>query len=177
MVQAERSTRLLNPRSPVVVGFFTEMAQVERALEVLRGAGFSDGQVFVLLQEEEVSRYQLFEKLLKMEMLEEEANYCVQEYASGYHIVAVRHEGRRWEAINILYNHRIHLYRKRLGGTEQSYSASPVALHAEESVTPVQIASPTAQPAASEETTGDTVPDWKRLLIDSGLDKLLDQLP
>lgn len=172
-MQTERSTRLLNPRSPVVVGFFAEISQVERVLEVLSVAGFSDSQVFVLLQEEEASRYQLFEKLLKMDMLEEEANYCVQEYASGYSIVAVRHEGRRWEAINILYNHRIHLYRKRLQGASQAFSAAPVERRIEEAVTPIQV----APPALVKETAEDIVPDWKRLLIDSGLDKLLDQLP
>lgn len=168
---------MLNPRSPVVVGFFAEILQAERALEVVRVAGFSASQVFVLLQDKKVSRYQLIENLLKMGMLEEEASYCALEYASGYSIVALKHEGRRLEAITILYNHRIHLYRKRLQDTDHTFSSAPITRQVEEVVPSAPIAPPASHSTYVEQPESESMPDWKRLLIDAGLDTLLDQLP
>ena len=149
---------------PIVVGIFKEEAQAKSAVEVLRNARFSDDQIGIALPSGELKTHRNFYELLNMELHEKEANYYKREFEAGQSLVWIRHDGRHWEAVNILYGSRIHKYLNRLGHQSEP-SQAPSTSNPSTNTRPQRI----------EEETTSTRPDWQKLLIDANLDQLLDQ--
>jgi len=150
---------------PIVVGSFQEGSQAKRAVDELVHAGFGNDQIVIAFAGEERAIQRILDNLGDVGMPEEEVSYCEREFQAGCTIVAVRHEGRHWEAANILYSNKIYKYWKRLRyqneASQTSTASNPQIM--------------TVSQSDEAEATG-TIPDWQKLLIDADLDHLFEQL-
>lgn len=140
---------------PIVIGVFKKEMQARSAVDVLREAGFSGEQIRIAIPGGELMAQHVFDDLINMGVSEEEASYCQHEFEGGYTIILVRHDGRLWEAMNILYGGQIPQYLKRLEFRKEAFQASLVAV---------------------ERTNADGVPVWRSLLIGAGLEHIFDSL-
>lgn len=157
----------------VVVGVFKEKSRVGHVIDILRDVEFRDSQLTVVMYDESNLYQGLYEKLVQIGLTEEEARSYQHDFENGNSLVLVRHEGRLWEAVNILYGNRIHRYMNRLGHQHQEGSldkqhpVSPINTLAEESSHEV---------VQQEKMPADTIPDWQRILTNANLIHLFDEL-
>ncbi len=148
---------------PIVVGVFEEESQARRAIDELKHAGFGSDQIAVAMPGKELEIRRVLDTLVNAEMPEEEIGYCEREFQAGHAIVSVRHDGCHWQAASILYGGRIYRYVKRLEGHKGAFPVSHASVLSEEP--PFQMLMEKIEDAESS---------WKKLLIDAGLDKVLD---
>lgn len=109
-------------QTAIVAGVFTHEAQVRRALDALKSAGFDYDQIGVASQRQ--AHADLLQELLALGVSQERANYYNQEYMAGRTIVSVRPDGREQEALTILRNNGGYDYDQRTA-SEQMPSAQP----------------------------------------------------
>jgi len=151
-------------QAPIVVSDFQEESLAIRSIDDLTRAGFSSDQIMVAKPGEELAFRYILNNLEKVGMPENEIKYCERQFQAKHILIAVRHDGRHWATAAILYGSRIHKYFKRLEGHEGAFPVSPSNGLSDE--LPFQM--------LIEKISG-AQPSWMKLLIDSDLDKLLDQ--
>lgn len=102
--------------SPIVVGIFKEEVQAKHAIDVLRSLGFGDDQISAAIWKGGWKTYRVLDHLVDMGIPEQEVSYYRAEFEAGRSIVAIRHNGRLNEALNVmlLYGTRKHRYLNRL---------------------------------------------------------------
>lgn len=147
---------------PIVVGVFKDEEKAKRAFDMLRDVGFSDDQVSIAVPGRGLMAHSILDGLVNMGMPEEEAKDHIREFEAGNSIVSVRHDGRKWEAINILYDGKVHMYLKRLKGQNEASQNFSVSNTSEK-----------ARSQAVEEATLDEMPPWMKLLKDAGFEHLI----
>lgn len=102
-------------RSPII-GIFDDTGTAEKALDALKGAGFSNdeirysgaakggflGNLKNWFSGDEAMTGDVAKDLMNMGVTNDEANYYAQEYDAGHPIVAIKSTSREQEAMNIL---------------------------------------------------------------------------
>lgn len=160
----------------IMVGIFKEEMQAKDVVDVLRGAGFSDEQVGVVIPDRKSTTDNFLNDLVNMSLPEEEVNYYAREFEAGRSIVWVRHYDRQLEAagILILNGTRMHKY------FNISRSIAPVSPNARGETQPNAFQSFSSSTSSNkpsrpiaEEVTADEMPPWLRILKDAGFDHLI----
>lgn len=163
----------------IVVGVFKEREQAQSAIDFLRSAEFNDEQISIATQEVKGGMYHIREALEKIDVSEEEADYYSSEFEAGRSIVLVRHDGRRSEALGILYlngtrSHKYlnvdrHVDHNSIGTTA---SASTYQAGASQRFASIE-GSKNSSRRDTQVTEQDEMASLHKLLKDVGLDHLL----
>lgn len=115
----------------MVAGIFKELTRAEDAIEELKSMGFNDDQITFAAQDDNSEMYRLRDALEHTGVPQEEVDYYTSEFEAGRSILLIQHEGRRIEALNVLFLNgtRSHKYLD-LGtnGTNASTSAKAAVI-------------------------------------------------
>lgn len=96
--------------SEVLVGIFKGETQAQDAIVLLRDVEFSDDQIGYVLQKDSSGRKRLHDLLMNLDIAEVEARYYESRFDAGHSIVFIKHNGRRAEALNILFLNKARLH-------------------------------------------------------------------
>lgn len=87
----------------MVVGIFKEETRAGDAIEELKSIGFRDDQISFAPRKDNSEMYRIRDTLEHIGICQEEVDYYTSEFESGRSVLLIRHEGRRIEALNILF--------------------------------------------------------------------------
>jgi hypothetical protein len=168
--------------SSIVVGVFKEEVQAESAVDVLRDVGFNSDQIGYAGHTGKWGTDHILDYLVSMGVPEEEVSYYESEYEAGRSIVLVKHDGRRSEALNILFlnGSRVHRY-LNLGKhvsedssdvTDSTNQGLNIQIEASQN-SPANNSSKSSSARKTEPEVQDEMASLRKLLKDVDLDHLL----
>lgn len=163
----------------IVVGIFKEETRAEDAIDELRNIGFSDDQLSFATQEGN-ELYRILNTLEHMGVSQEEVDYYMSEFNAGRSILLIRHEGRRVEALTVLFLNgtRSHKYlNEASNSTDAPTSAkrdlSKLMEASQSSSSNNQSKKFSRHDAETAEQNDDEIESLRSLLKSAGLDHLL----